>query len=476
MKKFQSCLPFVVIFVVAVACNREPVPEALSPETPPKPPPVIFISLDTFRADVLDVPHTETVTPHLDRFRSGSVTFHEVFAQMPFTLPSHMSMWTGLQPTAHDVTTAKDRLSGAIATLPEILKSEGYRTIGWMSNDWIKADFGFSRGFDSYTMITHDLTYAKRLNEKALQSVTELRQGGEPWFLFLHYMDPHSDFNNVKGNKIPYYAPPEYWESLDFEVDEKDFCDDKGNCATGFLLEADRTAAKVDREKILKLHQLYLQGIRALDTSMGELFAGLKAAGVYDEALILVTSDHGEEFREHGLFLHSQTYDETLRIPLLIKFPHGNHAGTVYNSLVETVDLLPTILDFLGWEPVSYVQGRSLMPILEEGRTNGKEYVLSQDKLVRSKFCLRTSRFKLIYDIRSEECELYDLKTDPGEAVEASATHSVTVDRLRSLLLAELRKNRQLRAELASKASSQPGQSVLTEEEQKRLKALGYVE
>lgn len=145
-------------------------------------------------------------------------------------------------------------------------------------------------------------------------------EGG--FFLFLHYYDLDSDFEQGSAaNKFPYYAPREYRQGLDVSSDGREFCDDEGNCNTRYLMAADRERRDVPQSEIDTIHGLYRVAVPHLDAEMGAFFDELKSRGLYDDSMIIVTSDHGEEFREQGRFIHSQPYDETIRVPLLVKSP-----------------------------------------------------------------------------------------------------------------------------------------------------------
>jgi arylsulfatase A-like enzyme len=255
--------------------------------------------------------------------------------------------------------------------------------------------------------------------------------------------------------------------------DGREFCDERGSCATDFLLAADREGRALSREEIARLVDLYHRGIRALDDRLGELLDALRVRGLYDRSLIVLTSDHGEEFREHGLFIHSQTYDETIAVPLLIKLPGGRHAGTVVDALADPTDLLPTVLDFLDLPAPSYVQGQSLLPLVA-GAGPPKEAVVSRDKHFRQRFALRTTRHKLIHDLDGGAVELYDLVRDPGERTNVGETHPQQVAALRRLLARRLDADRRLSAALVPARAD--GASVLTEEARERLRALGYLQ
>ena len=448
---------------------------------PPASPLVVLISLDTFRADALGAlrPGRPSISPALDAFRADAVLCDHAFAPMAFTLSSHMSMFTGLDPQVHRVTGERSRLADGVPTLPEVLHRAGYRTVGWMTNEWLKADFGFGRGFDHYEQVHHDLTYADRVVARALESIADAERSRAPLFLFLHFMDAHSDFYWSGRNLLPYYSPPEFRQGLLAAGDERRFCSGEGVCATGYLEAADRAHRTLPPEELALLHRLYEAGISYLDRDLGEFFAALHRSGLYDGALIVVTSDHGEEFREHGLLLHSQIYEESLAVPLLIKLPGNRHAGETDRDLTSVEDLFPTLVELAGATPPPGLQGRSLVPRIERtegtaGRSGApRRGLLAQDKLVRSRYALRTPDHQLVFDLKTGVTALYDLAADPGESHDLATAEPALADRLRRWLLIKLRHDRRLAGGRAGQDGGDT--SLLTDEEKQRLKALGYL-
>jgi len=447
-------------------------------ETERELPPIIFISLDTFRWDALGAVRDDlpSLTPNLDRFAADSVLLTKALVPMPFTLSSHMSMFTGLYPQVHRVTTPKDSLTDGIQTLSEILQQAGYRTIGRITNDWLKAEFGFGRGFEDYERLPHRLTYSDRVNASAAEALSSAAEDPRPLFLFLHYMDAHSDFFQQGRNRLPYFSPERFRSDQD-AVSQDAFCDDQGRCATQFLLEADREGRTIPTEQVEVLRRLYASGIRYLDHDLGELFDLLKAQGLYDRALIVLTSDHGEEFQEHGKFLHSQIYDESVRVDLLLKLPHQRLAGNRIDSQVEAIDLLPTILDLAGLQSSNTIQGRSLLPLIH-GNSVAERGALSQNKLNRARFAMRTDDYKIIRDFKAGTEEVYDLREDPGETTNLAQSDPELTARLRGQLEALVKANRKLARELNPEDAPEKAtdESILTEEERQRLEALGYIQ
>jgi arylsulfatase A-like enzyme len=439
----------------------------------PSRPAVILISFDTCRADVFGVLTGESpsLTPRLDELAADSVVFENAFVQAPHTLPSHMSMLTAVYPDVHGVKPDEDPLPESLVTLPQILQEAGYRTVGLVTSEWLKPDFGFGRGFDEYERLPHRRTYAERVNATALW---ELRRGRAPHFLFLHYYDLHSDFDDrFSQDKFPYYSPPRYREGLGVSSDGREFCDAKGNCNTGYLLAAAQDGRKLPQTEIDTIHGLYRAAVPHLDSEMGDFFDELRSRGMYEGSLIIVTSDHGEEFHEHGRFIHSQPYDETIAVPLFIKFPGSWAAGTRVEEVVETVDILPTVLDYLGIDPLESAQGESLLGLVGGPEGGTKRATLSQDTVIKTRYGLRTDQVKLIMDLKAPRRELYDLREDPHEKVDVAGERAELADELERRLKSLVAANRRLHEAFAT------GEGVdrdpLSAEERKRLESLGYV-
>lgn len=439
----------------------------------PSRPSVILISFDTCRADLFGALTGEepSSTPRLDEIAADSVIFENAFVQAPHTLESHMSLMTSVYPDVHGVKPDLGPLPDSFVTLPQILDRAGYHTVGLVTSEWLKPDFGFGRGFDEYERLPHRPTYADRVNEAALR---HLRWKRPPHFLFLHYYDLHSDFEKWWGsNKLPYYSPPAFREGLGVSSDGREFCDDEGNCNTAYLTAANRERRPLPQSEIETIHDLYRAAVPELDSQMGDFFDELKRRGLYDGSLIVITSDHGEEFREHGRFIHSQPYDETIGVPLFIKFPGSWKAGVRVAEVVETVDVFPTILDYLRIASPEYVQGESLLGLIEGRQVRAKHAVLSQDTINRTRYGLRTDRWKLIMDLRSSRQELYDLQDDPEEKIDVSAERADLADELERRLKSLVGGNRRLHEAMVTGEAA--GRDLLSAEERKRLEALGYV-
>ncbi len=437
-------------------------------------PDIIFISLDTLRRDHVGLygDGGASLTPAIDSLAAESVVFDDAWAQVPFTPASHMTMFTGLYADVHGVDRKTARLAEAIPTLPELLRGAGYQTVGLVTNLFMDGKFGFARGFDHYERLPYGLVYAERVNQRAFELLDARGKDERPLFLFLHYIDPHSDFYNVAKNALPYYAPPEFLADLGIPPESREFCDQAGHCATEFLFAADRESRPLDEATVDRIAALYGCGVTYLDREIGALVAGLRQRSLWRESLVLITSDHGEEFREHGRFLHLQPYVENLALPLLVKLPGAERAGTRISATVETVDYLPTLLDAAGAVRPSHVQGASLMPLLRGG-PQPERRALGRDKGNRQRFALRRGRWTLVHHLDSGHIELYDRLEDPEERRNIADQQPDQVETLRATLLEIVAANRALTSALAAAPVTA---DVLSDDDTEKLRAIGYVE
>jgi len=433
------------------------------------PPDIFLVSLDTVRRDAVAAYGYPGAPLTLDGFARDALVFDDVYTTTPFTLPAHMTMFTGLHHVEHGVENRKDVLSSEIKTLPENLSSQGYETVGIFTSEWLKAEFGFGRGFESYQAIPHQATYADRSIRRAFEILDNRTDDSRPIFVFLHLYDAHSDFVAQSRSNLPYYSSEQYRTDLP-PISKDRFCDDQGNCATRFLLEADKEERLVSPGEIGIIHELYRRGVRELDDNLRALFDGLRQRGLYDDAAIIVTSDHGEEFREHGKFLHSQIYEESVAVPLLVKLPLQKRAGEHIRSLTALMDVYSIALEIADFAGLSELSRGPL----DSGRLGvaSRQSIVVQDKLWKSLWGLRTGDWLLVRDRQNGHSELYRRSDDPNEAHNIAALYTDDVRQLTNRLEDRVR----LLRERGTALREADVESVLTTEEEERLRALGYLD
>ncbi|MBN2346478.1 MAG: sulfatase-like hydrolase/transferase [Candidatus Aminicenantes bacterium] len=438
---------------------------------------VILVAADTFRGDQLGatVPGVGSLTPGLDRFSRDAVRLDNALAPTSWTLPSFMSMFTGLNEYNHGVG-IKTPLPPGVASLVEALSAR-FVTFGYHGGMVMNGKWGFSRGFDFYKELPQATPLYPRGGESLFRKAVEtLRQARFPdFFLFLHTYQLHS----------PYTPPGEFLRRLD-PAPRHARLD-----AVNYNLPA-KTYLPVDDEHRRTLKKLYQAEILAFDRFFGDFMDGLRKLKIYDSSLIIFMSDHGEEFFEHGGWAHAHSlYDELIRVPLLIKFPHGRHRGKRIGAAVGIVDILPTLLSYCG---IAYdtgrLDGRDLLPLIR-GRVDGTERTIvstiSTGKYFEhfpGRIALVRGRYKLVYNepytasglaVFSEfaappqpgRFELFDLESDPGE----TRNIAVLQPRVRAEMLPLLRR---LRLQIVRSGGGSPSRSM-DEEARKHLEALGYI-
>lgn len=289
---------------------------------------ILLVTIDTLRADYLSCYGGSRVqTPNIDRLASEGVLFAKAFAHNVVTLPSHVNILTGTYPTYHGVRdNAGFRLSEDALLISEILKQEGYNTAAVIGAFPLDDRFGLDQGFDLYddfygdTAHSHDMFFVERPADKVVDIALEWvnKQGDSPWFCWVHLFDPHSP-----------YDPP--------EVFKEKYPDDHYGGEAAFV-----------------------------DQQLGRLFDALGGGAVIDEPVIIITSDHGESLGEHGELTHGVfAYNSTLHIPFIIHQSRFFAEAKIIRETVGHIDILPTILDILDLKIPEVVQGRSLLPLIE---------------------------------------------------------------------------------------------------------------
>ena len=345
---------------LAAACTSRAVTE---PPPPPRPTRgYVLLSIDTLRADALGVYGSQRpTTPFLDRLAARAVIFENAFAQVPSTLPSHMSMFTGLYPSEHDVQRPNAVLAEEIPTLPELFRASGFRTFGHSEGGWMKSYYGFARGFEEWTDRAYTTnTDVERTLGRGLESLARLAPG-ERFFLFLHTYSVHDPYEPPPGYRGRFWPGPP--PAGAFAAQGPNF-----SAHNGHLLDAPPAAREYFRA-------LYDEGVRYLDDMLSSFFAELERRGLADDTTFVLTSDHGEEFLEHGRYAHSQAYPESLHVPLLVVHPDLGTSARVLD-VVETIDLLPTLAELSGVATPASLSGRSLVPLVTGGgrRLAGRAY------------------------------------------------------------------------------------------------------
>ncbi len=375
-------------------------------EKVPKRPNVILISIDTLRADHLSsYGYYRKTTPNIDKLASDGILFKQVVAQAPFTLASHMSLMTSLYPSFHKIYLLKgSRLDNKITTLAEVLYNKNYKTWAITGGGQLNSNYGFSKGFEIYTEYTAPKYDVEKKVNEAINFIEKNK--GLNFFIFFHSYKPHA----------PYTPEPPFDKIFDSGY--------KGNI-DGSLSTIDAInngSLKISPEDKNHIISLYDGEIREVDNSLGKFFSYLKKNGLYDNSLIIFTSDHGEEFGEHGkIGLHSHTlYDELLLIPLIIKLPANAQKGKIIYNQVQSIDIFPTILQLIGIKDKSIILQGSPIAKLIFNRNNKKDNYAFTERLTEDNIKLRAIRgkdFKFIYEDngKGEIYYYFNLNNDPKE-------------------------------------------------------------
>jgi len=427
-----------ILFVAALpGCDAE---TEIGEDRAVRRPNILIYLVDTLRVDRLGVYGYERPTsPHVDAFAAHATVFENAIGQSSWTRASMASIFTGVWPPTHGTTGWKHQLPEEFETLVEKLDEVGYETAAFVGNPQITVHYGFGQGFDQYRR------EIKRPSGEYNQMVAQWLDGldgDRPWFIYVHTMDPHAP-----------YRPPDPYMSQ--------FAPNDAQMPTW------QPRWKWPLEVLPFFSDRYDGEIAQNDASFGELVGLLSERGLYEDSLIIFTSDHGEEFKEHGRWRHGDNlHAETLNVPLVIRFPRQSTGKSVVPA-VQHIDLMPTILDYVGVEIPSAVQGRSL---LGRARFEGEIY----SHLFLSGFPLYHSvvegNWKLIRRIDEDgtrSFQLFNRHEDPGETRDLAADQP---GRLASLVAL-------LEAKLAAENEPRSVEEIpLTEELQEELEAIGYLQ
>jgi arylsulfatase A-like enzyme len=417
-------------------------------------PNIIIYLMDTLRADHLGCyGYSKGATPGIDSFAAAGTLFSKAYAQSSWTKSSVGSIVTGLLPRAHAANRRDQALPSSVLTVAERLANIGYSTAGFVTNPNLVPEFGFDQGFETYEVLEEKdpqrgYVRSDELNSSAIAWL-ETRSSERPFFLYLHSMDPHDPYLEA-GLAQPGSEPANI-----------------GSMAFMKALEEGKIEATDEiRERLLSL---YDSEIAFNDRSFEKLMQWLDSAGLYDSSLIILLSDHGEEFYDHGWWRHGKTlYREQLEVPLIVKWPRGLGAGERIDGMVQHVDLLPTILDYLG-EPIDEsLHGRSVLELLKrrDGHITSRAFSyldLDGRELEAVTFRDRKLIRYLVYDRPAAPLQLFDLATDRGESRNLTSERRQATRFLSSLL------------GLTRGSTRSPVSVVIDEELEKKLKALGYM-
>jgi arylsulfatase len=403
-------------------------------------------------------------TPEIDRLAAEGVLFEQAYTTAAYTRSAMASLWTSRYHDQHHAGLRYDAaLPDGSPTLARLLARHGIRTAGFVGNPSAGRPFGLDQGFAEFqavygrAAVGGPASRADALREAATAWLAERRAGGR-FFAYLHFREPHSPFD-----------PPPPFDTR-FGPDAPLAREARSGAWTRAVNDGRR---EVTREELDHLVRLYDGNLAWVDSQLGALRRALEALGLWESLVVIVSADHGEAFQEHGFIGHNkQLYQETARIPLVVRFPKGKGpAGARVRELVDLVDLAPTIADVFGvattaaGQPDPGYLGRSLLAVASGAP--GKPGTLARTAHEEGLYAVTDGRFKLIHSIGSGRDELYDLEADPGETRDLAGERRVHVDYYRQAL------HRWLMSVAPGRPAGAP--RALSPEELESLRALGYV-
>lgn len=378
-------------------------------------PNIVYIVIDTLRYDTLGSSgYQRDTSPNIDRIAGEGVLFKRAFSSAPWTKPSVASLFSGLSPNRHRAVDARGALPEAVPVMAEILKNEGYRTLFFSGkNNFIGKGFNFHQGFDYY--LNRNLK-ARKLTGRALselQTNMEAEQG-KPFFVYIHYMDVHLPYN---WNRFNYLFTPQREDALFVP-----------GVSRHKFIKRKTAANKVSAEDKAYIKALYDGQVRYVDENVKKIIEWLKENDLFENTLLVITSDHGEEFWEHKNFEHGHTlYDELIHVPLIVA---GNGlTKEVVERPVRLIDLLPTVLKMAGIKKRHYrLEGVELFdksnhkkpvpPVFVMNTLYGPEkygLIHGNRKLILNTTDMLQGKGEVIGFSSTDPVEFYDLAGDPLE-------------------------------------------------------------
>jgi arylsulfatase A-like enzyme len=427
-------------------------------------PNVLLITVDTLRADHLgSYGFTGAHTPNLDQLARQGVRFNRAICQLPQTNPSHAALLTGLYPSTNGLKIHMvDKIHPGIPTMAGVFAQAGYRTGAIYS--WVSLDpqfCGLNQGFQSYDgyVLNRSLVFSNphleelaalyrqlqqdlpivRTADLALNSSEQIESsidgradvtnaavfrwldqyaGDTPFFLWVHYYDPHYPYN-----------PPAGYDHV-FGLSYQGKIDGSVNTIHGL---EQGTLAPTDADKA-RLTELYQGEVAFVDNQLGQLFGGLQRRGLADDTAVVFTSDHGESFGEHGDWVHGlKVFETEIRVPLLVRFPRLGAATGVVTAPVQLIDVMPTLLELTGLKAPKPIQGASFAPLLKAPGQPTRRIAFTE--LADEAFVsLETSDWKLIRNDANGQQQLFHVSQDEAEANDLIRTETTVAHELSAQL------------------------------------------
>ena len=478
--------------------NRTPAPSASAHETKPRG--VILIQADTLRRDHLDMyGYDRETAPTIKRLASEGVRFNNYTVQATWTKVSTPSLMTSLYPSTHGVTDFHHHLPASANTLAESYRSAGYATISFASvlftGQFTNLHQGFEELHEDGSISTPGSSKTAREYVDRLQGWLE-RHRDAPFFVFLHVFDPHDPYEPARPYDSKWANPAHKEEHEKQAKDVRKFIKDPLRQLFGMPSRDELVKAGFDPVAYVNHDRDWYDGsIRAMDMEVGRLVQTLARLGLDDSTLLVFLSDHGEEFHDHGQMFHGQSvYGELTQTPLVMRWPSGLPKGKVVDEIVQSLDVMPTLLELSGLAIPEGIQGQTLTPLMHQ-TTNGngdggsawKRRPAISEKAITSpdgafapppadteSYAINDGQWKLIHNKTrprgGPEFELYDYVKDPLNKTDVAAQHPDVVSRLSKALDGW----HQMTAAAKLKGDAE-GTKNLSPEQIQRLRSLGYI-
>ncbi|MBI3817737.1 MAG: sulfatase [Planctomycetes bacterium] len=454
--------------------------------SPSGPVPLILVSIDTLRADAVSgFGARPGQTPNMLQVGDEGIRFDTAIAPTHFTSASHATMLTGYSPYVHGTAIVRSQTTAipkSIPTIGEILQQNGYYSAGFTDSGQVIHTAGFNRGFDIF--LAEPTGFVEKLPD--IEGFLD-HCDDKPFFLFLHTYRTHAPYraektrigqilNNYNGQFGQAARLAAHLEPRDALRSDSHFEELIGQ------MNGARAKSPVDQKL---LHTLYNSAVTCADAELGEILKMLKNRGLYDNSLIVITSDHGEAFFEHGVDSHKNVYDECLRVPLVIRLPGARLAGTRVPETFPSVNLTPTILDLLKIKHNNTFEGRSAAAEIEKGHVADEfafvNWYMGRPDRIPEGFAVRSRDAKIIEKtprVESETAtrpapivEYYEIVRDPLEASNLAGKGAEGERRLVDALQVSIERWKALRAKFLPNG---PTIVEVTDEESRTLRGIGY--
>lgn len=405
------------VLCLSAACGRdaEEIPQAVTYTN------IVVVMIDTLRSDVLTSYGSEIDSGEALAGLAENAIQVQGYAVSSWTRPSVATLLTGLYPQRHGVRDRTDALSNRVPYLPELLQQAGIQTAALVTNGNVSNLFGFARGFDLFRL---EIGTGKPSTDRATPWALALAEKLEPpFFYYIHLMDPHTPYLPASVRQQPDLKQRDYLQPQQLLSGEVEFND----------------------EHVDQLKRQYIAEIQEMDPELDALLSGLRQLGLLEDTLVILTSDHGEEFDEHGGLAHGESlFEEVLRVPMLLWSETGLDAYHS-DSPFHQVDFTPTILEALGIPLPSGIDGQSQWKAITSRQLEAdRDLLFHLDRGAVRLDALISGSNKLIRNVDSGEAAVYDLVADPSELVATplGAGSAAEIERRLAKMLERLEHNR----------------------------------